>query len=170
MKYSSEELYNWCLENEQKQAAIEALYFNNRGLIVRPLKGELVKKENQFYYVANVGPGFDVNEPMGDGSEQQNKLLDKIKLHPEVMETNIIAYDRRYRLRFAFAEKEEDRKEQLHKTLIIDMFDLLGIDTVGKAKKFLDESQESKASKQAFNMIGQRMKNMKKREEEMNDQ
>lgn len=169
MKYSSEELYNWCLDNGQKQEAIEALYFNNRGLIVRPLKGELVKKENQFYYVANVGPDFDVNEPIGDGSEQQNTLLEKIKLHPEVMETNIIAYDRKYRLRFAFSEKEEERKEHLYKTLIIDMFDLLKIDTSGKAKKLLEESQESKASKQAFSMIGQRIKNQEKRKASMKD-
>lgn len=164
MKYTAEELFNWAMNNGYKDKIMDAVYYNNRGFIARPLHGELVKEGNQFYYVANVKDDFNVKEAIGNGSEEQNKILEKVQKYPQVMKTSIVAYKDKYRLRFAFDEDEKKGNDSLNKTIILDMINILGIDTTGKLKTIIDESLNVKANRQAMNIIGQGLKNKKEKE------
>lgn len=164
MKYSAQDLYNYAKENEMVESLVQALYFNNRGFVARPLKGKLELRENQYYFVSQVNDDFTVEEPIGDGSEEQNQIIQNIIKHPEIMKVSIIAYQSRYQVRFAFANTEKERKEELNRKMIVGMLTSLEIDTIGKMRKLIEDSNETKASHEAMHLIGEGLK--KKQEEE----
>ncbi len=159
MKYSAEELYNWSVENGYKDRLVEAQFYNNMGYDARPLEGGIVEKDGKFFYKGSVANGFEVEESIGDGSEKQNKLLEKMQKNPKLLKASIVSFDKKYHILMAFGETEKERKESLAKKTIMDMFNLLGIDTTGKVKKFVEDSNEVKASKIALSYIAKGLKN-----------
>ena len=163
MKYSPEELYAWCLEQGYKKELVTAQYCNTRGFVARPLQGELIKKDNQYYYKAKLVNDYEIEEAIGHGTDEENRVLDKVAQHPEVMAVSIVQYDKKYRLFTTFAETEEERIESMDQKIIMVMFELLGIDTHGKVKQLVEESRMSMASKQAWTTVAEGLK--KKREE-----
>lgn len=142
MMYTPEELTEYVFQNGMEMQVFNAMVNNRRGYQFTPADGEIVKREDGYYFLWSISDGDGKHTMNKKMAELSNSDFEMAYKNPYMMCSSVRMYNGEGMIILAISENEKDREKKEQSLTFEDFFQCLGINTLGKLKKVISEGEE----------------------------